>query len=121
MITENLVVIVGRIGVDPEVRALNDGRSHVCNLRVATEHQYQSGNGEPQKETTWHTVVAWNRTAQNIAAFAQKGTAVYVRGRLRNRKWEDKEGRTRYETEIVAEFISFLNNTKQSSTDEEAK
>jgi len=96
----NRVMLIGRLGRDPEVRYTKDG-TPVANLRVATSEQWTDrGSGERQERTEWHTVVLWGRQAEIAERYLNKGRLVYVEGRLETRKWQDQNGQERYSTEI---------------------
>lgn len=101
----NKVMLIGNLGADPEVRSTANG-TRVANLSVATSRQWNNQAGERQEKTEWHRVVAWNSRVSKLADFAEKylkkGDRVYVEGRIEYRTWEDRDGNTRYATEINA-------------------
>lgn len=101
----NKVIIVGRLGQDPETRQA--GQNTVATMSVATSEVWMK-DGQKQERTEWHRVVVWGKQAENCAKYLSKGRQVYVEGRLQTRSWEDKEGQKRYTTEIVAGQIQFL-------------
>lgn len=103
----NKVILIGNLGQDPEVRKTNNGNS-VASLRVATAERFKGADGNWQERTEWHSVVAWGRTAENVGQYCKKGRQLYIEGRLQTRKWQDKEGKDRYSTEVVADTINFL-------------
>jgi single-strand DNA-binding protein len=104
----NKVILIGNIGQDPESRAMPSGRP-VVNLRLATSESWRDKQtGEQKEQTEWHTVVMFDRLAEIAAEYLRKGSQVYVEGRLRTRKWQDKEGKERYSTEIVANEMQML-------------
>jgi single-strand DNA-binding protein len=104
----NKVILVGNLGQDPETRYLPSGKA-VTNLRIATSDSWKDKQtGEQKEQTEWHTVVMFERLAEIAAEYLRKGSQVYVEGRLRTRKWQDKEGRDRYTTEIVANEMQML-------------
>jgi single-strand DNA-binding protein len=104
----NKVILIGNLGQDPETRAMPSGSS-VANLRVATTESWKDKQtGETKEQTEWHTVVMFGRLAEVAGEYLRKGSQVYVEGRLRTRKWQDKEGRDRYSTEIVANDMQML-------------
>ncbi len=104
----NKVILVGNLGADPETRTANSG-TVVSNLRIATtERQKNSQTGEWGDHTEWHRVVCFGRTAENASRFLSKGRQVYIEGRLRTRKWQDRDGNDRWSTEIVADNVVFL-------------
>jgi len=108
----NMAVLVGNLGADPEVRSTAGG-TKVATLSVATSRQWNNQAGERQEKTEWHRVVLWNNKrgtglAEVAEKYMKKGDRVYVRGRIEYRTWEDKEGKTRYSTEITAEEVLML-------------
>ncbi len=106
----NKVMLIGNLGSDPEVRSTNGG-SRVATFSLATGRSWTGANGEKQDKTDWHRCVVWNNSkgsglADVVERYAKKGEKVYVEGRLEHRQWQDKEGQTRYTTEvIVREFL----------------
>lgn len=108
MASVNKVIIVGNLGRDPETRYATSG-SAICNITVATSRQWKDkATGEKKEETEWHRVVFYDRLAEIAGEYLKKGRPVYVEGRLKTRKWQDKEGQDRYTTEIVAEEMQLL-------------
>jgi single-strand DNA-binding protein len=104
----NKVIIVGNLGKDPETRYMPSG-SAVTNLRIATTEAWKDKqSGEQQERTEWHSVAMFGRLAEIAAEYLRKGSQVYVEGKLRTRKWQDKEGKDRYTTEIVADEMQML-------------
>jgi len=103
----NKVILIGRLGQDPEVRQTAGGNS-VASLSIATDESWTDKNGERQKKTEWHRVVAWGRTAELCGEYLKKGREVYIEGRLETRKWQDKDGQDRYTTEIKADAVKFI-------------
>jgi len=103
----NKVTLIGNVGQDPEVRRLESG-AVVAKFSVATNENYKDKNGEWQTQTEWHSVVAWRNLAENVERNFKKGKQVYIEGKLTHRKWQDKEGRDRYTTEIVANTLRLL-------------
>ena len=103
MASVNKVIILGNLGRDPELRYTPSG-SAVCNVSIATTRNWKSREGgERQEETEWHRVVFYDRLAEIAGEYLKKGRPVYVEGRLKTRKWQDKEGKDNYTTEIIAE------------------
>ena len=97
----NKVILVGHLGQDPEVRSMPSGSS-VANLSLATNEQWRDKNtGEQQERTEWHRLALFGRLAEIAGQYLRKGAPVYVEGRLRTRKWQDRDGHDRYSTEIV--------------------
>ena len=104
----NKVILVGNLGQDPETRAMPSGKA-VTNVRIATSDGWKDKTTGEQKESTeWHSVVFFDRLAEVAAEYLRKGSQVYVEGRLRTRKWQDKSGNDRYTTEIVASEMQML-------------
>ena len=108
MASVNKVIIVGNLGKDPEVRYMPSGGA-ICNVNVATTRQWKNKeSGEKQEETDWHRIVFFDRLAEIAGEYLKKGRSVYVEGRLRTRKWTDKEGKEQYTTEVVATEMQML-------------
>jgi single-strand DNA-binding protein len=108
MASVNKVILIGNLGKDPEVRYTPSGTA-VCNLRLATTRSWKNReSGERQEETEWHSVVLYDRQAEIAGEYLRKGRPVYIEGRLKTRKWQDKDGNDRYTTEIVAETLQLL-------------
>jgi single-strand DNA-binding protein len=108
MASVNKVILVGNLGRDPEVRYTPNG-SAVCNLGLATTRNWKNkDSGERQEETEWHRVVLFDRLAEIAGEYLKKGRSVYIEGRLRTRKWTDKDGVEKYTTEIYAEQMQLL-------------
>ena len=103
----NKVMLIGRLGRDPEVRYTKD-RTPVANLRIATSEQWKDQSGERQERTEWHSVVLWGRQAEIAAEYLKKGRLVYVEGSLQTRKWQDQSGADRYSTEVRAVNFQML-------------
>ncbi len=110
----NKVIIVGRLGQKPEVKYTPGGAS-VANFGVATNESWVDKSGQKQERTEWHRVSVWGKTADNCHAYLDKGSQVYVEGRLQTRSWQDKEGQTRYTTEIQAQTVQFLSTPQQGA------
>ena len=108
MASVNKVILIGNLGRDPEVRYAPSG-SAICNVTLATSRQWKDKNsGERQEETEWHRVVFYDRLAEIAGEYLKKGRPVYVEGRLKTRKWTDKDGVEKYTTEIVADQMQLL-------------
>jgi single-strand DNA-binding protein len=108
MASVNKVIVLGNLGKDPEVRYMPNG-SAVCNLRIATTRTWKNKeSGEKMEETEWHSVVLYERQAEIAGEYLKKGRSVYIEGRLKTRKWQDKEGMDRYTTEIVGDSMQLL-------------
>ena len=114
----NKVILVGNLGKDPEVRYLDSGVA-VANITVATTENYKNKEGERVSQTEWHDVVLWRGLAEVAEKYLKKGSSVYIEGKIRTRKWEDKEGNNRYRTEIMADNMTMLGRKPSAeSTDE---
>jgi single-strand DNA-binding protein len=108
MASVNKVILIGNLGRDPETRYSPDGAA-ITNVAIATSYTWKDKTtGEKKEETEWHRVVFFNRLAEIAGEYLKKGKPVYVEGRLRTRKWTDKDGNERYTTEIVAEEMKML-------------
>ena len=108
MASVNKVILVGNLGRDPEVRYMPDGNA-LCNLNLATTYSWKDkASGDKKEETEWHRVTLRNRLAEVAGEYLKKGSPVYIEGRLRTRKWTDKENIERYTTEIVADSMQLL-------------
>jgi single-strand DNA-binding protein len=103
----NKVLILGNLGADPDLR-YTPSQVPVCNLRIATNERRRNAQGEWDDHTEWHSVVAFNKQAENCNQYLSKGRQVFVEGRLQTRKWQDKDGNDRYSTEIVAANVQFV-------------
>ncbi len=110
----NKVILVGRLGADPEVRSLESG-TKVASMRLATSERYKDKNGNQQEITEWHNVVLWRGLADVTEKYLKKGDQVYVEGKLKTRKWTDKDGHDRYSTDIVADEMTMLGGGSGSS------
>ena len=108
MASVNKVILIGNLGRDPEVRYAPSG-SAICNVTIATSRNWKDKtSGERQEETEWHRVVFYDRLAEIAGEYLKKGKSVYVEGRLKTRKWTDKEGVEKYTTEIIAQEMTML-------------
>lgn len=103
----NKVMLVGRLGKDPEMRFTPSGRA-VTNFTMATDEVWIDQNNERQERTEWHRIVTWGKLAENCAKLLSKGRLVYVEGRIQSRSWDDKDGNKRYTTEIIANAMQIL-------------
>lgn len=103
----NKVILIGRLGKDPEMRFTPNGKA-VTNFTMATNEIWSDQSGERQERTEWHRVVAWGKLAENCAKLLSKGKQVYVEGRIQTRSWDDRDGNKRYTTEIVANTMQLL-------------
>lgn len=125
----NKVILVGNLGKDPEVRHLESG-AVVANFPIATTESYKDKSGNRQEQTEWHNIVLWRGLAEIAEKYLRKGNQVYIEGKLRSRSWEDKDGNTRYITEVIGDNMTMLGsrggsseneNTASPSTDNSAK
>ena len=108
MASVNKVILVGNLGADPEVRYMSNGEA-VANVRLATTESWKDKNsGEKREVTEWHRVVFYRKLAEIVGQYLKKGSSVYIEGRIRTRKWQDKEGQERYTTEIEATEMQML-------------
>ena len=104
----NKVILVGNLGADPETRYMPSGGA-VTNLSIATSESWKDKQtGEQKERTEWHKVAMFNRLAEIAAEYLRKGSQVYIEGKLRTRKWQDRDGNDRYTTEIVADEMQML-------------
>ena len=110
----NKVIIVGRLGKDPEVKTIGNGGT-VATITVATSENWVDKEGAKQERTEWHRVVAWGKLAEICGKHLSKGRQVYVEGRLQTRSWEDQQGQKKYSTEIVASTVQFLGSANERS------
>ncbi len=114
----NKAILIGNLGADPEVRSTSNG-SRVATLSIATSRQWKGQNGEKQEKTEWHRVIAWNNKGSSLAdiveKFCKKGDKVYVEGSIEYRSWQDREGQTRYTTEITARELILLSGKSEGS------
>jgi single-strand DNA-binding protein len=103
----NKVILVGRLGRDPETRYTGGGQA-VANFSLATDESYKDRNGERQKRTEWHKIVVWGKQAEIAQQYLKKGSLIFVEGRIQSREWQDKEGQKRTSFEIVANSFRML-------------
>ena len=114
----NKVILIGRLGKDPEVRHLESGTA-VANFTMATTESYRDRNtGERKEITDWHNIVLWRGLADVAEKYLKKGNLVYIEGKLKTRSWEDKDGNTRYTTEVVADNMTMLGGKPSETTGE---
>jgi len=109
----NKVQMTGRLGADPEMRYTPQGHA-VTTFRVASNRSWRTTEGESHEETEWFRVVAWNKLAEICNQWLLKGSRVYVEGRMQTRQWQDQEGQTRYQTEVIAIDIIILDSRRDS-------
>jgi single-strand DNA-binding protein len=108
MASVNKVILVGNLGRDPETRYSPNGGA-ICNVSIATTRQWKDkSSGERREETDWHRIVFFNRLAEIAGEYLKKGRSIYVEGRLQTRKWQDKDGKDQWTTEVVADQMQML-------------
>jgi single-strand DNA-binding protein len=104
----NKVILIGNLGQDPDTRYMPSGKA-VTNIRIATSESWKDKQtGDQQERTEWHSVVMYDKLGEIAAEYLRKGSQVYIEGKLRTRKWQDKEGKDRYTTEIIADQMQML-------------
>ena len=112
----NKVILLGRLGRDPELRTTTGGNS-VCNFSVATSENWKDKNtGEKQERTEWHNIVAWGKLAEICAEYLSKGSQAYIEGKFQTTKYTDKENVERYKTEVVASTVQFVGVKSDTTT-----
>jgi single-strand DNA-binding protein len=114
MSSVNKVILLGNIGKDPEVRETKAG--NIVNLTMATSEKYTDKSGQKQENTEWHNLVVFGKLADVVAKYVKKGDKLYVEGSITTRKWEDKEGNTRYTTEVKVRDLTMLGGAEKKST-----
>ena len=113
---KNLVILIGNLGSDPEVRHTSGGDT-VTTFRVATTERWKGKDGQMQESTEWHTCVAWRRLGEICGEYLSKGSKVYVEGSLKTRKWQDQSGNDRYSTEVIVREMKMLSARSGGSGD----
>lgn len=113
----NKVILLGNLGSDPDIRHTADGRA-IANLRLATGEAWKDQQGQLQERTEWHRVVMYGRTAEIARDYLRKGSKLYLEGRIQTRKWQDKDGRDQYTTEIIAQEFQMLDRKDDSTAPE---
>jgi len=111
----NKVILVGRVGKDPEIRHL-DQNVKVATFRLATDESYKNSNGEKITNTEWHTVVLWRGLADITEKYVKKGALLYIEGKIKTREWTDKDGNKRYNMEIVADTMQMLDKRSDQAS-----
>lgn len=111
----NKVILVGRLGKDPEVRYMTNGEA-VANATLATSENWKDKSGEKQERTEWHSLVFYRRLAEIAGEYLKKGSQIYVEGKIQTRKWQDKEGKDRYTTEIIVNEMQMLGGKSSGSS-----
>ena len=114
----NKAILIGRAGKDPETRYMTNGEA-VTNLSLATSENWKDKAGEKQEKTEWHNLTFYKRLAEVVGEYVKKGSLIYVEGKIQTRKWQDKEGKDRYTTEIVCNEMQMLGDKKQDGEQKE--
>jgi len=117
--TVNKVILIGRLGGDPELRYTPSGDA-VANFRIATNRVWRDQEGNQQEKTEWHRIVAWRKLAERCGEYLKKGSHVYIEGRLETRSWEGKNGNKRYVTEVIANQMQMLEAKGEVRASEQA-
>lgn len=115
----NKQIIVGYLGADPELKNTQSGAA-VCTLSVASTEKWKDSAGQRQEDTEWHKCVAWNKLAELVSEWWQKGTLVYIEGRTKTRKWQDQNGNDRYTTEVTIREMKTLANGRGHQNTQDA-
>jgi single-strand DNA-binding protein len=105
----NKAILIGNLGADPEMRATQNG-TQVATFNIATTERWRGQDGQMQENTEWHRIVAWSKLADICGQYLQKGSRVYIEGRIQTRKWTDQNGVDRYTTEIIAREMKMLSS-----------
>ena len=116
----NKVILLGRLGQNPEVRNTPSGAS-VANFSLATNESWMDKNGQKQERTEWHRIVVWGKLAELCGQYLTKGRQAYVEGRLQTRQWQDKDGQTKYTTEVQAQTVQFLGGNTGAGVNQNAE
>jgi single-strand DNA-binding protein len=109
----NKVMLLGRLGQDPEIKYLQDG-SMVANIRIATDEQWKDKNGEKVQKTEWHRATAFKKLAEICGNYLNKGSLIFITGKLQTRSWDDKDGNKRYITEIIMQEMRMIGGKTES-------
>lgn len=113
--TVNKVILLGRLGQDPELKYTPSGAA-VTNFNIATNEIWKDNDGNKKERTEWHRIVLWRRLAEIAGEYLKKGSKIYVEGRLQTRSWEDKDGIKRYITEVVGDTLTMLDSKSEGGT-----
>ena len=117
----NKVILVGNLGADPDTRYMPSGKA-VTNIRLATSESWKDRQtGDMQERTEWHSIVMYDKLGEIAAEYLRKGSQVYIEGKIRTRKWQDKEGKDRYTTEIIADQMQMLGGRGGGGASSEAR
>ncbi len=111
----NKVILLGNLGADPDIKAFESGNK-MARVSLATNEFFKNKHGEMVEKTEWHNVILWGRRAELAEQYLRRGSPLYVEGRLRTRKWDDKDGNTRYTTEVFADVLNFIGGKSPSAT-----
>jgi len=111
----NKVILVGRLGADPDLKTVSSGQT-LARLSLATSENWTDRDGQRQERTEWHRIVVWGKLADLCGKYLAKGRQAYIEGRLQTRSWEDQEGQKKYTTEIVASTVQFLGSSSDQVT-----
>lgn len=117
MASVNKVILIGNLGRDPEVRYMPNGEA-VTNFSIATTENWKDKSGQKQEKTEWHNIVMYRKLAEIAGEYLEKGTPIYIEGKLQTRKWE-KDGVTRYSTEVIADKMQMLGSRGSDDEDDE--
>src|SRR5574340_280924 len=121
MSSVNKVIILGRLGKDPETRYMTNGEA-VTNFSIATSETWKDKSGEKQEKVEWHNITAYRKLGEIIGEYVKKGSLIYIEGKLQTRKWQDKDGKDRYTTEIIADHMQMLGGkAEQQDKPDQAK
>ena len=110
----NKVILIGNLGADPELRYTQSG-TPVASFRIATSERWKDKDGNQQEQTEWHNIVAWRRLAEICGEYLNKGSRVYIEGKLQTRKWQDQNGNDRYTTEIIARELEMFGGRQENA------
>lgn len=120
MSSVNKAIILGRLGKDPETRYMADGKA-VTNFTLATSETWKDKSGEKQEKTEWHNCTVYGKLAEVVGEYLRKGSQAYVEGKIQTRKWQDKEGKDRYATEIIVNELTMLGGKSDAKEPQQAK
>lgn len=112
----NKALLLGNLGKDPETRFTQGGGMAVCNFSLATSSRRKDASGNWTDQTEWHNIVCFGKTAENAQKYLKKGSQALIEGKIQTRKWQDKEGKDRYTTEILADTVTFVGSKSQGSS-----
>ncbi|NMC63155.1 MAG: single-stranded DNA-binding protein [SAR324 cluster bacterium] len=111
----NKVLLLGRLGKDPDLR-FSQNQTPICNFSLATSERRKDANGQWSDHTEWHNIVVFGKTAENCSNYLKKGREVFIEGKIQTRKWQDKEGKDRYTTEILAQTVQFVGSKSDAAS-----